>query len=783
MGARDFGDDVARVLADASAFMAKHDHKRAADLTNQAIGDMGHVPKIVLMHFNALRWMGCAKDAVEFAKGSPDRLSTGILLLPLVQVLLLQDAVEDAQALISRADDGTRSDTPFLQARIALLAHIEGPGSALELANDLCERFPGRPPLLLENIQIRQKLDHPADVLRWFRDNAPDQLSPPLRRVEASLLAAVGDIEGAESRLRALLDEGYRAHQVHIALIAALQSACRLEDAIDACMVALKENPHNCEINARHWGLLRSLGRQDAALEACQAFENAAPNTPQVKLTVSRYLASAKRIEEATALLERDEAGLSGTLAYALARADIAMKDKDAAQALTLLERHAHRSHANPRLLSALAEARMNLGLSDLALRHLEERLKEAPQNTQLRFLLAKFLLQMGDGIRARAVLHDMGPLSEQAIRRRAVLRAEAELVEGAPEQAIAQLSDFGPQPAQAAAPFGLRARAHILLGNVDEAWTEHRHASALIAQNDPAGESSMKPTQSIMGQIINEFRLLATSEDLGHCAAHVDPTDAIRYYQARLAQDPRSTPLALCLMAAVHKRRVQAGSKTFGAAPLHGKGIPKALYQYWDAPEPPPQVAHLMAENRALNPDFAYRLFDDRAARAYLAEKGEMDVLRAYRLATEPAGKADLFRLALLWHEGGVYIDADDRCLKPFSQTISLDRRFIGYQEYFMSVGNNFLAVRPKEPAIRSALEEAVGAFSGPQGESLWLATGPGALTRAFACHFLDEEGQMSAGVELLTTRELRDFLSPHVMLSYKATGQHWTSRFKRSA
>ena len=40
-----------------------------------------------------------------------------------------------------------------------------------------------------------------------------------------------------------------------------------------------------------------------------------------------------------------------------------------------------------------------------------------------------------------------------------------------------------------------------------------------------------------------------------------------------------------------------------------------------------------------------------------------------------------------------------------------------------------------------------------------------------------------MSDGVELLATRELRDLLTPPVMLSYKATDQHWTSRFKRSA
>jgi mannosyltransferase OCH1-like enzyme len=181
------------------------------------------------------------------------------------------------------------------------------------------------------------------------------------------------------------------------------------------------------------------------------------------------------------------------------------------------------------------------------------------------------------------------------------------------------------------------------------------------------------------------------------------------------------------------------------------------------------------------MNPDFVHVVFNDLTARKYMLDKGETKALRSYQMAPHAAAKADILRLVLLWHEGGVYLDADDKCLVPFSKVLPMNSRFVGYQEYVMSVGNNFLATKPKESVIRSAIDDVARAFDGPTGEPIWLATGPGAITRAFARHFVTLDGEVSRDAYIMTDSDLRSFLASHVPLSYKTTERNWTQQFHR--
>ena len=98
------------------------------------------------------------------------------------------------------------------------------------------------------------------------------------------------------------------------------------------------------------------------------------------------------------------------------------------------------------------------------------------------------------------------------------------------------------------------------------------------------------------------------------------------------------------------------------------------------------------------------------------------------------------------------------------------------------MSLGNNFLAATPGDPILRAALDEAAVAFNGPSGESLWLSSGPGAITRAAALHGTNDDGSLASGVRILPTHTIRKIVAPHISVSYKTTDSYWIASFRRA-
>ncbi|HEX3430114.1 MAG TPA: glycosyltransferase [Rhizomicrobium sp.] len=96
------------------------------------------------------------------------------------------------------------------------------------------------------------------------------------------------------------------------------------------------------------------------------------------------------------------------------------------------------------------------------------------------------------------------------------------------------------------------------------------------------------------------------------------------------------------------------------GNIPKSQEKLPRRIVQFWDQKEIPAEVENCMASWRAI-PDFAHVTFDEAQAREFIQTEYEPRHLEAYDLCNHPAMKSDLFRLAYLYHHGGVYVDADD--------------------------------------------------------------------------------------------------------------------------
>jgi mannosyltransferase OCH1-like enzyme len=137
---------------------------------------------------------------------------------------------------------------------------------------------------------------------------------------------------------------------------------------------------------------------------------------------------------------------------------------------------------------------------------------------------------------------------------------------------------------------------------------------------------------------------------------------------------------------------------------------------------------------------------------------------------------KADLFRLAVLYREGGYYVDADDRCLAPIPTIDPGDRGLIVYQEDLGTVANDFIGVAPGHPVIGHALGAAREAIERGDTDMLWLATGPGLLTRSLAAHLAGHRHERLKAMYVLERHDMFKAVAIHCAAAYKHTSKHWS-------
>ncbi|MDE3177656.1 MAG: tetratricopeptide repeat protein [Pseudomonadota bacterium] len=347
-------------------------------------------------------------------------------------------------------------------------------------------------------------------------------------------------------------------------------------------------------------------------------------------------------------------------------------------------------------------------------------------------------------------------------------LRGEIAAAQWRLEEANAHYaSALANSPAESWFHFGVARNA---LARVDMEVVE----KSLIAMTraDPAHRArhngGCKPMQTHVGQILDEYRVD------GDSLARLRAANASRYpiaaLQALVRERPDYTPAAIGLL--IQLRRKGLFDRP---APRHATElmIPRKISQYWDE-RIPPDIERLCEEWRTKNPNFVYRRFSNAEARRFLDEHGPPGARRAFDFAVEPAMKADLFRLALLVHEGGFYADADDRCLKALDEVAAPGCELLIYQEDFGTAANNFIGAIPQHPVLALALADAIEAINRGDRDLLWLATGPGLITRSLARHLAEGKGALER-IRVLDRHELHLAIAVHCAASYKHSGQHW--------
>jgi len=104
---------------------------------------------------------------------------------------------------------------------------------------------------------------------------------------------------------------------------------------------------------------------------------------------------------------------------------------------------------------------------------------------------------------------------------------------------------------------------------------------------------------------------------------------------------------------------------------------IPKIIHQIWIGPKPPP--TKFMQTWKEKHPDFEYIVWNE----AEIQKRGvQFQCLNRINEIEEINGKADIIRWEILYHYGGLFLDADSICIEPFDALINKNQPFCGYEQ-----------------------------------------------------------------------------------------------------
>ena len=597
-----------------------------------------------------------------------------------------------------------------------------------------------------------------------------------LRLDLASEQRDMGHFDEARSAAHSILT----SHPAHFRALTSLaeteRTAGQYEAALQWLHKAHAQRPHDVEILVKMATAARQLSRQ----EECNHYLETALQIDPLAVAALRGLAEQyMRADDAeaardllqTAILEKPD---DITLQFTLLDALIASGMPEAA--LALMDEVEAKTGAHPTILTKRAHTLRRIGLYHEAMAAARQATTLYPYNNTawLERFHAEVLLNADPDI--EALLSNLPAVTPQET-------AQAERCHGAFAERQWRFGDAAAYYTTAMArhannagiAFNL-ARVHLLTLELAQAKTLLQHHRDLDAPNLRLRGKSLNTSQTLYGQLLDEYALNETPPRV-HPLLNLPAPARLEALLPLVKAEPDNTAAAVALVMAL---RHGGGLSTIthpGAPP-----ITKMIFQFWDSTDIPEDIARYRATWRAQNQDYAVHSFDNASALAFLQKAFPPAVAQAYQHAIEPAQKADIFRLAILFAYGGVYADADDRCQRPLQTLLPASASLVLYQEDLGTIGNNFIATSPRHPLILKALQLSIQAINRGDADITWLSTGPGMITRAFAQSYASGEQGLPGQTLVLSIQQLCPVIAIHCHCAYKKTKKHWSnSSFSR--
>ena len=135
---------------------------------------------------------------------------------------------------------------------------------------------------------------------------------------------------------------------------------------------------------------------------------------------------------------------------------------------------------------------------------------------------------------------------------------------------------------------------------------------------------------------------------------------------------------------------------------------------------------------NRLMSREYEYRYASDEAILEFFQEYATQEELDAYKRLNDGAAKADFWRLVVLYHIGGVYLDIDATFVWPLSKQIKSDEKeiFLLNKQHYT---NYFMATEAKNEVYKRAIDIVVANINNKKTKGgAYSLTGPDVVNRA---------------------------------------------------
>jgi inositol phosphorylceramide mannosyltransferase catalytic subunit len=170
---------------------------------------------------------------------------------------------------------------------------------------------------------------------------------------------------------------------------------------------------------------------------------------------------------------------------------------------------------------------------------------------------------------------------------------------------------------------------------------------------------------------------------------------------------------------------------------------IPKTIYQSWKTKNLSGEMQKAVDTIKMLNPSYQHLLYDDKDCRNFLLEHLGENYANAFDNLTSGAFKCDFWRYAVLYVNGGVYLDIDMIPKEPFDKILRKSDTFVSAEDRTIhdSVGiyQAFIAVVPRHPIMLTCLNLSFSNIAQRKtgfGDTLAI-TGPAVAGTAFNLFF----------------------------------------------
>lgn len=227
------------------------------------------------------------------------------------------------------------------------------------------------------------------------------------------------------------------------------------------------------------------------------------------------------------------------------------------------------------------------------------------------------------------------------------------------------------------------------------------------------------------------------------------------------LAPVVASPGLSACLLARARP--------VFAAA--SGPPIPPKLAFYWEGPESG-AVARSVKAWQDLHPALETTLYGADQAADWLT-RHHPSLLPLFLNQPLPATRADLFRIALLLTEGGLYTDVDEYPRAPVDDWLTGAQAVFCQEIGYGTVANNFMAARPGLDLFRRMLARIADRLAVSDCAYPWWDTGPAPLT-ATVFEALYGPAPMP-GLRLLDQAGYCQRISTNLAFPHKRGPLHW--------